>query len=296
MSEPPPLLPTSFDKMESRRESALFKVRAAAHAIIAVNKEKKLAFDKKKIEWKRKEGRYDDVSDQVFTSMEALSPAFPVEPGDVVRPKQDSREIFYTHNVEATKELCVSCFDGLLSNIKRLEDEKKQQKQMEDEMKEGMKMAKLAGKNFSLEEMQAMIKDGDEETVGDIDGDGDENDEHDRDQADEPHKPLIKILPKFRTSSCPVFITWAKEGVTLDDLFVRGKGGSMAPVNLSKDLVRLAIEAGSYENQLNFFPIRRNELPRLKVALEIPNSYESLYNPGDWVPEVHGLAMRFTDR
>ena len=29
--------------------------------------------------------------------------------------------------------------------------------------------------------------------------------------------------------------------------------------------------------------------------MEIPNTYESLYNPGDWVPGVHGLAMRFTD-
>ena len=239
-----PPLETSFDKLDHRRNSALFKLRSAAHAVISIHKEKKLAFHKKKMEWKRKAGRYDDVSDQVFKSMEESAPDFPGGPR--AKPKLDSREIFYTHDVEATKELCVPCFDGLLFNIKRLEEEKRRRKEKECEQKERLKMARIAGVMMSLEEMELAANENRASSGEDEDEDEDDGgneDEHDEglgldSAADQPHKPLVQILPKFRNSSCPVFITWAKEGLTPEDLFIRGKAGTMAPVKLSEDLVK----------------------------------------------------------
>jgi len=37
----------------------------------------------------------------------------------------------------------------------------------------------------------------------------------------------IPIPLKYRGVSCPLFITWEKEGATEKDVFIRGKRGSM---------------------------------------------------------------------
>ncbi|GMI02002.1 hypothetical protein TrVE_jg11496 [Triparma verrucosa] len=262
---------TSYEKIEDRRDSALFKLRSAVKVVIAVGKEKKLAFEKKKIEWGRKAGRHDDVSDQIFSTLTIDRDAEPLPPP--AKEQFDCREIFYAHNVRAEKELCMSCYDALLHNIKTNELDAARAKRHAAAHKEREKMAKLAG--YALDALEDSDDDEDDSTV---------------------HSLMdVRVLPKYASLTAPIFITWSKLGETDEDVFIRGKAGTMAPINLGVELPKLAIDAGSHANELNYFPIRRNELERLDCFIEIPNTYSSMYNLGDWIPGVHGLSIRFTD-
>ncbi|GMH84004.1 hypothetical protein TL16_g09783 [Triparma laevis f. inornata] len=263
---------SSFEKIENRRDSALFKLRSSVKAIISISKQKKLAFVKKKMEWGRQSGKHDAISDQIFSTLTIDRDKHPL-PSPPAQ-QYDSREVFYAHNVKAEKELCMSCYDALLYNIKSNELDAARAKRRASTQKQREKMIKLAGCTIA-----------------------DTLDDSSDDETSSTVRSLMntRLHPNFANLTAPIFITWSKLGEVEEDTFVRGKAGTMAPITLGSELPKLAIDAGSFANELNYFPIRRNELDRLNCFIEIPNTYSSIYNLGDWIPGVHGLSIRFTD-
>ncbi|GMH57389.1 hypothetical protein TrRE_jg5153, partial [Triparma retinervis] len=288
--------------MEKTRRSTLFKFRAAAHAVMSIHKEKNLAFFKLKEKWGLGTGKKDSFAGEVYDALRENRPGG--EGGMGTRKKRDCREVFYEHNVVAGTELCVPCFDGLVvgfQGIRRVKEgrirwERREERVREERVKfggggRGRGGWKDDGKDGGKEDEEDMMEGGLEDMMeGGLE-------DMIKDMTEKARLQMLRIpIPKeYRSLRCPLFITWEKEGVGLEDLFVRGKKGSMRPVKLEEGLIRMAREAAGEDNDLMYLPVRENEIRRLKCVIEIPDSFESLYNLGDWVPSVHGLGIRFVD-
>jgi len=68
--------------------------------------------------WGSSSGPNDLISSQMTMALSSNSPWNGSWDGVFPEGSIDSREIFYTHNVTATKELCIPCFDSLLTHFR----------------------------------------------------------------------------------------------------------------------------------------------------------------------------------
>ena len=274
---------SSYDKLEQHGKEKLFKFKAAAHAIISINRQKSLAFDKRKEKWGPSTANRNDIlSGEIQAALDLSAPSFPGDEANAKLAAFDCREVFYTHDVAARPDLAVPCFDSLVLRFQRRRQKKARKAAIIEEQHRKREERLLDANRKRLHVPKSNDYDSSDEEAGDAGSTVSSN----------TTATSISIPKMYGKKSCPFYVIWEKEGVTPQDVFIRGKAGTMKPRRLDSELIRFALGAASDMNDLGYFPVRENELRRLKCVIEIPNPFETLFNLGDWASGVHGLAIR----
>ncbi|KAG6155756.1 hypothetical protein E4U11_005974 [Claviceps purpurea] len=109
------------------------------------------------------------------------------------------------------------------------------------------------------------------------------------------------------TSSAPLFVTWntISDDKSLDDddegdedeegdHSLRGCIGTFESQPLSIGIPEYAIASSLQDTR--FSPIKKTELPSLRVTVTLLTDFEKVDDPYDWEIGVHGIKLSFTDR